>query len=74
MSENKRQITYLELTTKETMTGLFLDNVEYQARIRELTDLVQQTQMELQDARRELKELKELKEAKTEIEDTEKAK
>ncbi|BAK52976.1 hypothetical protein F373_gp164 [Bacillus phage SP-10] len=71
MSENKRQITYLELTTKETMTGLFLDNVEYQARIRELTDLVQQTQMELQDARRELKELKE---AKTEIEDTEKAK
>ncbi|MGC8362828.1 hypothetical protein ACSHUI_00925 [Bacillus subtilis] len=66
MSENNRQITYLELTTKETMTGLFLDNVEYQARIRELTDLLQETQIQLQDARREIKELKESKEVASE--------
>ncbi|WCS68035.1 hypothetical protein Goe26_01230 [Bacillus phage vB_BsuM-Goe26] len=60
MSENNRQqITYLELTTKETMTSLFLDNVELQARVRELSDLLQRTQMELQDVRKELKELKE---------------
>ncbi|GLI90621.1 hypothetical protein [Bacillus subtilis] len=66
MSENNRQITYLELTTKETMTGLFLDNVEYQARIRELTDLLQETQIQLQDARREIKELKESKAVESE--------